>query len=370
MEENMISGFATLEGTEQFANNSDANQLNFKKIQHLTLSNVGIGTYLGDSDEKTDDAVKNAVKQSILSGVNVIDTAINYRAQKAERSVGRALSKLIKEGKITRDQIFLCTKNGYLTNDADVKQEFWEYVKTEYTQKGIISEGDVTSGYHCMTIPYLNDQLERSMKNLGVECIDLLYLHNAVEGQINDVSRDKFLKNLRLVFEFYEQKRIEGKIKFYGMATWECFRVSNDSPQYLSLQDTVSIARDVGGQDHGFRFIQLPFNLHYDQALLKKTQMFNGSPISILEAASKLDIGVFTSVPFMQGRLLAPGAMPEFNDLKPSLRALQFIRSAPGVLAPLVGQKSPEHVSENLEIMNIPPINEDEFVSLVRKLTS
>ncbi len=366
----MISGFATLEGTEQFANNSDANQLNFKKIQHLTLSNVGIGTYLGDSDEKTDDAVKNAVKQSILSGVNVIDTAINYRAQKAERSVGRAISKLIKEGKITRDQIFLCTKNGYLTNDADVKQEFWEYVKTEYTQKGIISEGDVSSGYHCMTIPYLNDQLERSLKNLDVECIDLLYLHNAVEGQINDVSREQFLKNLRLVFEFYEQKRREGKIKFYGKATWESFRVSNDRPHYLSLQNTVSIARDVGGQDHGFRFIQLPFNLHYDQALLKKTQLFNGSPISILEAASKLGIGVFTSVPFMQGRLLAPGAMPEFNDLKPSLRALQFIRSAPGVLAPLVGQKSPEHVSENLEIMNIPPINEDEFVSLVRKLTS
>jgi len=370
MEENMISGFATLEGTEKFANNSDANQLNFKKIQHLTLSNVGMGTYLGDSNEETDDAVKNAVEQSILSGVNVIDTAINYRAQKAERSVGRAISKLIKEGKITRDQIFLCTKNGYLTNDADVKQEFWEYVKTEYTQKGIISEGDVTSGYHCMTIPYLNDQLERSMKNLGVECIDLLYLHNAVEGQINDVSRDKFLKNLRLVFEFYEQKRREGKIRFYGMATWECFRVSNDSPQYLSLQDTVSIARDVGGQDHGFRFIQLPFNLHYDQALLKKTQLFDGSHISILEAASKLGIGVFTSVPFMQGRLLTPGAMPEFNDLKPSLRALQFIRSAPGVLAPLVGQKSPEHVSENLEIMKIPPINEDEFISLVRKLTS
>lgn len=370
MEENMISGFATLEGTEKFAKNSNANQLNFKKIQHLTLSNVGIGTYLGDSDEKTDEAVKNAVKQSILSGINVIDTAINYRAQKAERSVGRAISELIKEGKITRDQIFLCTKNGYLTNDADVKQEFWDYVKTEYTQKGIISEGDVSSGYHCMTIPYLNDQLERSLKNLGVECMDLLYLHNAVEGQINDVSREQFLKNLRLVFEFYEQKRREGKIKFYGMATWECFRVSNDSPQYLSLQDTVSIAKEVGGQEHGFRFIQLPFNLHYDQALLKKTQLFNGSYISILETASKLGIGVFTSVPFMQGRLLTPGAMPEFNDLKPSLRALQFIRCAPGVLAPLVGQKSPEHVSENLEIMNIPPINEDEFISLVRKLTS
>jgi aryl-alcohol dehydrogenase-like predicted oxidoreductase len=300
----MISGFATSEGTEKFANTSDANSLNFKKIHNLTLSNVGIGTYLGNSDEKTDETVKNAVKQSVLSGVNVIDTAINYRAQKAERSVGRAIAELIQEEKITREQIFLCTKNGYLTNDADVKQDFWEYVKNEYSQKGIIAEGDVSSGYHCMRIPYLNDQLERSLKNLGVSCIDLLYLHNAVEGQINDISKDQFLKNLKLVFELYEQKRTEGKIKFYGMATWECLRVSGDSPQYLSLQETVSMAKEVGGQNHGFRFIQLPFNMHYDQALLKKNQLLDGIYVSILEAASKLGIGVFTSVPFMQGRLL------------------------------------------------------------------
>jgi aryl-alcohol dehydrogenase-like predicted oxidoreductase len=366
----MISGFATSAGTESFVTNSNANPLNFKKTQDLTLSNIGIGTYLGDPDDKTDDAVKNAVKQSILSGVNVIDTAINYRAQKAERSIGRAIEELIAEQKITRDQIFVCTKNGYLTNDADVKQEFWEYVKNEYSNKGIIGEGDVSSGYHCMTIPYLNDQLERSLKNLGLDCIDLLYLHNAVEGQINDVTRDQFLKNLKLVFQFYEEKRKEGKIKFYGMATWECFRVAGDSPQHLSLQEVNKMAEDIGGPNHGFKFIQLPFNMHYDQALLKKNQNFDNSLMSILEVATKLRIGVFTSVPFMQGRLLAPGAMPEFNDLKPSLRALQFIRSTPGVVAPLVGQKSTEHVSENLEIMKIPPIDEREYISLLKKLTS
>ena len=68
--------------------------------------------------------------------------------------------------------------------------------------------------------------------------------------------------------------------------------------------------------------------------------------------------------------MLAPGAMPEFNELKPSLRALQFIRSSPGVLAPLVGQKSPDHLSENLEIMKIPSLPEGEFLTLVKKLTS
>jgi len=366
----MISGFATSEGTKKFAQNSGVNQANFNEFANLTLSNVGIGTYLGDPDSRTDELVTNAVKQSILSGINVIDTAINYRSQKAERSVGKAISELVQEEKISRDQIFLSTKNGYVTNDADVQLGFWEYVKEEYSQKGIIKEGDVTSGYHCMTPTYLSDQLDRSLKNLGLECVDLMYLHNAVEGQIKDVSKEQFLENLKTVFELYEQKRDEGKIKFYGMATWECFRVSNDNPQYLSLEDTVNMAKKIGGDNHGFRFIQLPFNMNFDQALLGKTQSLGNENVSVLEAAVKLGIGVFTSVPFMQGRLLAPGAMPEFNELKPSLRALQFIRSSPGVLSPLVGQKSSEHVTENLEIMKIPPMSEDDFLALVKKLTS
>lgn len=366
----MISGFATSEGTQKFAKNSGINSVNFNNFQNLSLSNVGIGTYLGDADNKTDELVTSAVKQSINSGINVIDTAINYRSQKAERSVGKAISELVNDGKITRDQIFLSSKNGYVTNDADVPLGFWEYVKKEYTEKGIIKEGDITSGYHCMTPSYLSDQLDRSLKNLDLECIDLMYLHNAVEGQIKDISKEQLLENLKLVFELYEQKRNEGKIKFYGMATWECFRVSIDDPKYLSLEDTIGMAKKIGGENHGFRFIQLPFNLAYDQALLGKTQMLGGQPTSLLETAVKLGIGVFTSVPFMQGRLLSPGAMPDFCDLKPSLRALQFIRSAPGVLAPLVGQKSLEHVSENMEIMKIPVLPEDEFVKLVKTLTS
>ena len=366
----MIAGFATSDGTKKFVSNSGVNNQNFKNFQNLFLSNVGIGTYLGDADSKTDELVKNAVKQSIQSGINIIDTAINYRSQKAERSVGKAISELIQDGVISRDQIFISSKNGYVTNDADVNLGFWEYVKEEYSQKGVVKEGDITSGYHCMTPAYLSDQLDRSLKNLGIECLDLMYLHNAVEGQIKDVSKEKFLENLKSAFQLYEQKRTEEKIKFYGMATWECFRVPSDNPQYLSLEDVVELAREVGGESHGFRFIQLPYNMHYDQALLGKNQIFGSEKISILESATRLGIGVFTSVPFMQGRLLTPGTMPEFNDLKPSLRALQFIRSSPGVLAPLVGQKSSEHVSENIEIMKISPLTENDFLALVKTLTS
>jgi len=366
----MLSGFVTPEGTAKFAKASDADSKNFRIVQDLTLSNVGVGTYLGEPDSETDELVKNAVKKSINSGINIIDTAINYRSQKAERSVGKAISELVEENKINRDEIFISTKNGYVTNDADIKQDFWQYVNEEYVKKGVIKAGDISSGYHCMTISYLEDQLNRSLNNLDLECVDLIYLHNAVEGQIKDLSKEQFVQKLKDVFEFYEKKRNDGKIKFYGMATWECFRVDSDNQQFLSLSEVLDLAKQVGGENHGFRFIQLPFNMHLDQAFMKKNQNIDGKNISILEAAQKYNIGVFTSVPLMQGRLLAPGVMPEFNGLKPSLLALQFIRSTPGVLAPLVGHKLEAHVNENLEIMKIPPIEENEFSSLVKKLTS
>lgn len=366
----MISGYATSEGTKKFASKYGTVPENYKTILGLALSNVGIGTYLGNPDAQTDALVVDAIKKSILAGVNVIDTAINYRAQKAERAVGKAISDLVQEGKIERDSIFVSTKNGYVTNDGDIKEDFWAYVQREYAKPGVVKPDDISSGYHCMTVPYLEDQLNRSLKNLGLECIDLIYLHNAVEGQIQDISKDQFLKNLREVMRLYEQKRKEGKIRYYGMATWECFRVPKEHPQYLSVMDVLHIAQEIGGDDHGFRFIQLPYNLYLDQAFMLKNQHVDGYDMSILDAAQRSGIGVFTSVPLMQGRLLAPGVLPDFIDLGPSLKCLQFIRSTPGVLAPLVGQKTPAHVEENLEILKIPPLGKDGFDSLLKKLTS
>ena len=366
----MISGFATKEATLEFAKKSGAIFENYKKFQDLTLSNVGLGTYLGNPDSQTDLMVVDAVKKSIKSGINVIDSAINYRSQKAERSVGKAIGELIEEKTISRNQIFICSKNGYVTNDADVHLDFWAYVKQELTSKGVVKEGDITSGYHCMTPEFLSDQLERSLRNLNVECIDLMYLHNGVEGQIKDVPMEQFTKNLESVFEIYESKRKEGKIKFYGMATWGCFRVPNDNPQFLSLEKTIEMAKRIGGENHGFRFIQLPFNLYYDQALLAKTQKVSDKNTSFLESAASNEMGVFTSVPFMQGRLLNPGVIPEFLDLNAPLRILQFLRSCPGVLAPLIGQKSSSHLEQNLEIMKIPPLTETEFTDTLKKLTS
>ena len=364
----MITGYATPDGTKKFAErqNQDSHK-NYKNIHDLTLSNVGIGTYLGNPDTETDKLVEDAIKKSILGGINVIDSAINYRAQKAERSVGNAISQLVDNNDISREEIFVSTKNGYVTNDGDIKEDLMQYVMREYGKTGIVKEGDISPGYHCMTLPYLNDQLERSLKNLGMDCIDLMYLHNSVEGQTH-LPREQFLKNLKGVFEFYEKKRKEGKIRFYGMATWECFRTTPDNPLFLQLAEVMDLAVQAGGKEHGFRFIQLPFNLMLDQAYMTKNHNVGGKTVSVLEAAQEFNLGVFTSVPIMQGKLLATNAIPELENFSASVRLLQFVRSTPGITAPLIGHKLESHVKENMNVMKIPPLSELEFNNLVKRM--
>jgi len=81
----MITGYATPEGTKKFAErqNQDSHE-NYKNVHNLTLSNVGIGTYLGNPDTETDKLVEDAIKKSIelldrddFENYNIIDLRIH-----------------------------------------------------------------------------------------------------------------------------------------------------------------------------------------------------------------------------------------------------------------------------------------------------
>src|SRR6185369_5286454 len=85
----------------------------------LILSSIGIGTYLGDPDDQTDAAYGETLVGAITLGTNVVDTAINYRAQRSERVVGMAIAALIEAGELQRDEVVVCTKGGYIPFDRD-----------------------------------------------------------------------------------------------------------------------------------------------------------------------------------------------------------------------------------------------------------
>jgi len=371
-----VEGFATSEGTKnytEFAISQGRPISHFKSFDSLHLSSIGMGTYLGQPSEEDDQAIENAVFESVKSGaVNVIDTAINYRAMRSEKSIGRALLRLVKDKIISRDQIFISTKNGYITNDGDYPNiDVMEYIHRMYIQTDVITADDISSGYNIIHPNYLAKCIDKSLMNMHVSSIDLVYIHNAFESWYQDVSREQFMEKLVKAFEVYEKYRAKNKIRYYGMATWTCFRVPPTSPEYLSLEQAVKCAESVGGKDHGFRFIQLPYNLAYSEALLLRNQSVGSEEnLTILQAAAKLNIGIFTSIPLFQGRLLSSQIPNYGNVTDPVAKLLQIIRSSPSVIAPLIGQKKPEHVEENLKTANMPPLSEEEFKQAIRILTS
>jgi aryl-alcohol dehydrogenase-like predicted oxidoreductase len=348
----MLGGRATREGTARFRDAAGAAAGHFRPgLEGLWLSSLGIGTYLGRDDAATDALYAASVRRALQLGLNVIDSAINYRNQRSERAVGAAVS----ESGVARDQIVLCTKGGYLPFDGARPHDHDAYVESTFVKPGILRRDEIVDGCHSLAPRFLADQIERSRSNLGVECIDLYYIHNP-ETQLGEIPRPEFLRRLRDAFEALERACDEGRIAAYGTATWNGYLLEPGEEEHLSLAEVLAAARDAGGARHRFRGLQLPFNLEMDEAHTLRNQ----GGRTLLEAAGEAGLTVFSSASVLQGRLTQK--LPqEVRDSLAGLssdaqRALQFARSAPGITTALVGMKTPRHVEENAALARIAPL--------------
>src|SRR4029453_4881097 len=199
-----IAGRATLEGTRRFAKRSSAAEGHFREAMGLSLSSIGLGTYLGDESARTDAGYEASVAAALALGVNVFDTAINYRGQRSERAIGRALASAFEEGRASRDEVFVSTKGGYLPHDSEDSRPGRRYVQDSFVTSGLAPAGEIAQGCHCIAPGYLRDQIARSRANLGLETVDLYYLHN-VETQLTQVDRAVFEKRLARAIEVVEE---------------------------------------------------------------------------------------------------------------------------------------------------------------------
>jgi aryl-alcohol dehydrogenase-like predicted oxidoreductase len=351
---------ATLEGTRRYAERLKGRVApeHFRQVQGLTMSSIGLGTYLGEPDAATDEAYRASIVRAVELGVNVIDTAINYRFQRSERSIGQALRDLASSGKARRDELIIATKAGFLTFDGTVPEDPRHYIQDTLICTGVIDPCDITAGSHCMTPRYLEDQIHRSLDNLGIDTIDIFYIHNP-ETQLSDIDRDEFIRRLRMAFEYLEGAVLAGKIRQYGMATWNAFRVPDSARDSISIEAAVLCAHSIAADSHHFRYLQLPYNLGMPEAFARSNQIVDGHSMTILEACRQLDISVMASASMLQSKL-SNGLPSVISEQLPGLRtdaqrAIQFVRSTPGVATGLVGMSRIAHVEENLELAALPP---------------
>src|SRR5215472_2120686 len=355
----MLKHRATAEGTLAYANRHADLPGNFRRmLGGLSVSSVGIGTYLGEPDDETDRAYAESIGRALRGGINLVDTAVNYRFQRAERTIGKVLEDLVAAGELRREEIVVATKGGYITFDGTMPANPRAWFEENFISSGIVGPGDLVEGSHCMTPRYLGAMLELSRANLGLETIDIYYLHNP-ETQLGSVARPEFLERIARAFEFLERQVAEGKIGVYGTATWNGYRLGADERQYLQLEELVKIASGIAGNSHHFRAIQLPFNLAMPEALTLANQQLPDRRGSTLRAANSFDVAVCASAALLQGRLargLPPAVAGAFEGFDTDAqRALQCVRSAPGVTVALIGTKSADHVNEILRAAHHPP---------------
>ena len=362
------SGSATAEGTLRYAARFQGRAAagHFREIRGgLVLSSIGIGTYLGEPDAATDGTYTDAVVAAIEGGINVVDSAINYRFQRSERAVGEALRELFHKG-YGRDEIVVCTKAGFLTPDGEMPADPNTYFSHEFLERGVFRVEDIAAGCHCMAPGYLADQLDRSRRNLGLETIDVFYLHNP-ETQLSEVPPEEFRRRIREAFLFLEATVASKQIRAYGMATWNSFREDPKAAGYLSLAEMVQIAKDVAGDDHHFRFVQLPFNLAMPEALTRPNQAVDSRSVPMVQAARAAGIALVTSAALLQGQLTKnlPAFINNALGLKDNASlALQFARSVPGLTTALVGMSQVPHVKANLQLIGVEPASREQFMKL------
>lgn len=351
---------ATPEGTARYAARHAAQfEPDFFRAgpSSIVVSSLGFGTYLGECDEADDEHYAGTVARALASGVNLIDTAINYRCQRSERAVGAALQRALASGDVEREAVVVCTKGGYVPladTPPPSREHYRAYLQREFFDTGVMTPDDIIGGGHSMAPSFLRYAITRSRRNLGVRTIDVYYLHNP-EQQIGHVSAHSFRERVRAAFMVLEDAVSRGEIGVYGCATWNALRVPPDVKGHLALRDLVQIARDVAGDAHHFRVVQMPISLAMPEAVRQATQPMGADDalVPALSAAESFGLTVVASASLMQARLTR-GLPPSIQELFPSQRtdaqrALSFVRSLPGVTTALVGTRSEAHLAENLE---------------------
>jgi aryl-alcohol dehydrogenase-like predicted oxidoreductase len=135
----------------------------------------------------------------------------------------------------------------------------------------------------------------------------------------------------------------------------------------MQLAEIAAIAKEIAGDAHRFRFVQLPFNLAMTEALTLGNQTMGAKEKTVMEAADELGIALIASASLLQGQVAQN--LPDFvaealglnNDAE---RALQFVRSAPGITTALVGMSRSAHVEANARLVEVPPAGVEQFSQL------
>lgn len=306
-----IKGFATEKDTKAYADriwekNPKVSPNSWRIIEGCTVGKVGFGSYRvnGYGDQVL------AMRDALLSGVNLIDTSSNYMDGQSEKIIGEVLSALVTENEIKREEVMLISKGGYIQGQNLLTHQQNMPEETVQLNEHL---------WHCIHPNFIAEQLHESLCRLNVETIDGYLLHNpeyflqhkmmqAGEGMPFDLEeiQNEYYRRIEEAFVCLEEKVKEGKIQFYGISS-NTFGSGKEQADHTDLARVFECAQNAAQKAHGrkkrpmFRMIQLPLNLLELDAIKNKNtsaHIFDGKEdVTTLELAARMHLAVLTNRP-------------------------------------------------------------------------
>jgi len=201
----------------------------------LTVSRLGVGTYRMAAGIK---GHFDALREALLSGINVIDTALNFAGGKSLELTGAVLGELTSAGRLRREACVLLLKAGLIEGP-------WIKALSRYPLHWLNEEEAYSIHPHTLAAG-----LDLGLKRLGQKTIDIFYLQNPEWLLQIGVPADELASQLSHAFAACEEFRKEKKIQHYGIS------VSN-----LSLFRAIPPREMLKLAGPGFMGFQYPFNL-------------------------------------------------------------------------------------------------------------
>jgi aryl-alcohol dehydrogenase-like predicted oxidoreductase len=297
----------------------------------MRLSEISLGTWAfgGDWGTVGEDDAYAALNRAVDLGVNFLDTADVYGDGRSEKLIGR----LLKDR--PNDEILVATKAGRRL-DPHVP-EGYDYDK-------------------------LSAFVERSLKNLGVDALDLLQLHCPP----TEVYRQNS------TFEALDRLQEAGKVRNYGVSVEkvEEARMALDYPNVKSVQIIFNIFRQKPAEKF------FPLAEERNVGILARVPLASGLLSGKMRSdrafteddhrnfnreGQAFDRGeTFSGVDFETGLLAAE----ELKELVPEGHtlaqfALRWILMHPAVSCAIPGGKNPSQVEDNVAAADMPPLSEE-----------
>jgi aryl-alcohol dehydrogenase-like predicted oxidoreductase len=374
----MIAGHATRGATEGYAASfgeqcAPGHYSDFLNL-HLKLSSLGVGTFPGAADDATDGAVASIVERALLAGINVIDTAVHYRYGRALVAVRAGLERALAAG-VAREQVFVAVKGGFLLFPEGPPSNVEQWFDAHIASRGLGTRADL-AGAQLLAAPYIAWQLEFARAALGLSTLDA-FLIDQPEVHIAAIGKEKANRKLARAFEVLEQAVKDGRIRCYGVSTFDGMRVETDHALFESIASLQALAEDAAHTAwrderarHHFRIVQLPFNPAMTEGFTRFSQATGqGNVGSTIQAAHQLRAYVMASHTLGKGRFASDdplaATMPGLANA--AQRALQFARSTPGIGSALAGLSSPAHLDDLLAVARTPPLARQEYLGFYRR---